>query len=72
MNSAKLSMEDIIDTLKDMQGGNIEQAMEYVKEHKVNMVKLIEYYTGQNKGMIVGDDDVFAGYLMMLWERLKY
>lgn len=68
---AKLSMEDIIDELKDMQGGNISEAIEYVKLNKVNMTKLIEYYTGQSKGMIL-DDDAFAGYLMMLWERLKY
>lgn len=66
-----LSMDDIIDELKDMQGGNIEQAMEYVKQNKVKMIKLIEYYTGQTKGMII-DDDEFTAYLMMLWERLKY
>lgn len=65
------NFDDIIDTLKDMQGGNIEQAIEYVKLNKVKMIKLIEYYTGQNKGVIMGDDD-FTGYLMMLWERLKY
>lgn len=65
------NFEDIIDELKDMQGDNIEQAVEYVKLNKVNMTKIIEYYTGQTKGMIIGDD-AFAGYLMMLWERLKY
>lgn len=65
------NFDDIIDTLKDMQGGNISEAIEYVRKNKVNMTKLIEFYTGQTKGMIVGDD-AFAGYLMMLWERLKY
>lgn len=67
---AKLSCDDIIDELKEMQGGKIEQAVEYVKQNKVKMIKLIEYYTGQTKGMIL-DDDAFTGYLMMLWERLK-
>lgn len=65
------NFDEIIDELKDMQGGNIEQAIEYVKLNKVKMVKLIEYYTGQTKGMIL-DDDAFTGYLVMLWERLKY
>lgn len=65
------NFDDIIDELKDMQGGNIEQAIEYVKKNKVNMVKLIEYYTGQTKGMIL-NDDAFTGYLMVLWGRLKY
>lgn len=65
------NFEDIIDTLKDMQGGNIEQAIEYVKLNKVKMVKLIEYYTGQTKGMII-NDDAFCQYLMVLWGRLKY
>lgn len=65
------NFEDIIDTLKEMQGGNIEQAVEYVKLNKLNMVKLIEYYTGQTKGIIL-DDDEFTAYLMTLWERLKY
>lgn len=65
------NFDEIIDTLKDMQGGNVEQAVEYVKEHKVNMMRVIEYYTGQTKGMII-DDDEFTGYLMMLWERSKY
>lgn len=65
------NFEDIIDTLKDMQGGNIEQAIEYVKMNKVKMIKLIEYYTGQTKGMII-NDDAFCQYLMVLWGRLKY
>lgn len=68
---AKLSMEDIIDELKDMQGGNISVAIEYLKKNKVKMVKLIEYYTGQSKGVIL-DDDEFTGYLTMLWGKLKY
>lgn len=68
---AKLSCDEIIDTLKDMQGGDIEQAVEYVKLNKVKMIKLIEYYTGQTKGMII-DDDAFTGYLISLWEKLKY
>ena len=72
---AKLSddsnFEDIIDTLKDMQGGNISVAIEYLKKNKVKMVKLIEYYTGQSKGVIL-DDDEFTGYLTMLWGKLKY
>ena len=65
------NFDDIIDELKDMQGGNIEQAVEYVKQNKVNMMKLIEYYTGQTKGMII-DDDAFTGYLAMLWGKMKY
>lgn len=68
---AKLSCDEIIDTLKDMQGGDIEQAVEYLIQNKVKMVKLIEYYTGKKKGMIL-DDDAFTGYLISLWERLKY
>ena len=65
------NFEDIIDTLKDMQGGNISVAIEYLKKNKVKMVKLIEYYTGQSKGVIL-DDDEFTGYLTMLWGKLKY
>nr|DAJ97648.1 MAG TPA: Integrase [Caudoviricetes sp.] len=65
------NFDDIIDTLKDMQGGNINEAVEYVRKNKVKMVKLIEYYTGKKKGMIL-DGDAFTGYLMELWERLKY
>lgn len=53
-----------------MQGGNISEAVDYVKLNKVNMIKLIEYYTGQTKGMIVSDD-AFCQYLMMLWELAK-
>lgn len=66
------NFDDIIDELKDMQGGNISEALQYLKQNKVKMVKLIEYYTGKTKGMILDDDDAFVGYLMMLWERLKY
>ena len=65
------NLDDIIDELKDMQGGNIEQALQYLKQNKVKMVKLIEYYTGKKKGMIL-DDDEFTGYLTMLWGKLKY
>lgn len=65
------NLDDIIDELKDMQGGNIEQALQYLKQNKVKMVKLIEYYTGQTKGMVL-DDDEFTGYLTMLWGKLKY
>lgn len=65
------NLDDIIDTLKDMQGGNISVAIEYLKKNKVKMVKLIEYYTGQSKGVIL-DDDEFTGYLTMLWGKLKY
>lgn len=65
------NFDDIIDTLKDMQGGNISEAIEYVKQNKVKMIKLIEYYTGQTKGIIL-DDDEFTAYLMVLWGRLKY
>ena len=65
------NLDEIIDTLKDMQGGNISEAIEYVKQNKVKMIKLIEYYTGKTKGMIL-DDDEFTGYLVMLWEKLKY
>lgn len=65
------NFDDIIDTLKDMQGGNIEQAIEYVKLNKVKMIKLIEYYTGQTKGMII-NDDAFCQYLMSLWHEMKY
>lgn len=65
------NFDEIIDTLKDMQGGNISEALQYLKQNKVKMIKLIEYYTGKTKGMIL-DDDAFTGYLMMLWERLKY
>ena len=65
------NLDEIIDTLKDMQGGNISEAIKYVKQNKVKMVKLIEYYTGQNKGVIL-DDDEFTGYLAMLWGKLKY
>ena len=70
MNSTKLTIDEIIDELKDMQG-NIKQAVGYVKRNRVNMVKLIEYYTGQTKGMILGDDDAFCQFLMMLWELSK-
>ena len=65
------NLDDIIDTLKEMQGGNISEALHYLKQNKVKMVKLIEYYTGQNKGVIL-DDDEFTGYLTMLWGKLKY
>jgi len=61
------NFDDIIDELKDMQGDK-RKALQYLKQNKVKMVKLIEYYTGKTKGMIIGDD-AFAGYLMMLWER---
>ena len=64
------TLDEIIDELKDMQGGNISEAVDYVKLNKVNMIKLIEYYTGQTKGMIVSDD-AFCQYLMMLWELAK-
>lgn len=67
----KLNFDDIIDELKEMQGDNISEAIEFVKMNKVKMIKLIEYYTGQTKGMIV-DDDAFCQYLMVLWGRLKY
>ena len=65
------NFDDIIDELKEMQGGNISEAIEYLKKNKVKMVKLIEYYTGKRKGMIL-DDDEFTGYLTMLWGKLKY
>lgn len=71
LSKGTVNFEDIIDTLKDMQGGNISVAIEYLKKNKVKMVKLIEYYTGQSKGVIL-DDDEFTGYLMMLWGKLKY
>lgn len=67
---AKLNFDEIIDELKEMQGGNISEAIEYVKKNKVKMIKLIEYYTGQDKGMILSDD-AFTGYLMMLWGKMK-
>ena len=72
LRKGTVNFDEIIDTLKDMQGGNISEAVEYVRKNKVKMVKLIEYYTGQTKGMIIGDDDAFTSYLMMLWKRLKY
>ena len=65
------NLDDIIDTLKEMQGGNISVALQYLKQNKVKMVKLIEYYTGKTKGMILNDDE-FTGYLTMLWGKLKY
>lgn len=71
LSKGTVNFEDIIDTLKDMQGGNISVAIEYLKKNKVKMVKLIEYYTGQSKGVIL-DDDEFTGYLTMLWGKLKY
>ena len=71
LSKGTVNLDDIIDELKDMQGGNIEQALQYLKQNKVKMVKLIEYYTGQTKGMIL-DDDEFTGYLTMLWGKLKY
>ena len=71
LSKGTVNFDDIIDELKEMQGGNIEQAVEYVKKNKVKMIKLIEYYTGQDKGMILSDD-AFTGYLMMLWGKMKY
>lgn len=64
------NFEDIIDELKEMQGDK-KAALQYLKQNKVKMVKLIEFYTGKTKGMIL-DDDEFTGYLMSLWEKLKY
>ena len=64
------NFDEIIDTLKEMQGGNISEAIEYVKLNKVKMIKLIEYYTGQTKGMII-NDDAFCQYLMVLWGNEK-
>ncbi|WP_449024075.1 tyrosine-type recombinase/integrase [Prevotella pallens] len=71
LSKGTVNLDDIIDTLKDMQGGNISVALQYLKQNKVKMIKLIEYYTGKKKGMIVSDD-AFTSYLMTLWERLKY
>lgn len=71
LSKGTMNFDDIIDTLKDMQGGNISEAVEYVRKNKVKVIKLIEYYTGKTKGMIL-DDDAFTGYLMMLWDKLKY
>lgn len=71
LSKGTVNLDDIIDELKEMQGGNISEAIEYVKQNKVKMVKLIEYYTGKRKGVIL-DDDEFTGYLMMLWAKLKY
>lgn len=65
------NLDEIIDELKEMQGGNISVALQYLKQNKVKMIKLIEYYTGKTKGMIL-DDDEFTGYLTMLWGKLKY
>lgn len=70
LGEVTMNFDDIIDTLKDMQGGNIEQAIEYVKLNKVKMIKLIENYTGQTKGMII-NDDAFCQYLMSLWHEMK-
>lgn len=66
----KLSLEDIIDELKEMQGDK-KAALQYLKQNKVKMHKLIEYYTGKRKGIIL-DDDAFTGYLMELWHEMKY
>lgn len=71
LSKGTVNFDDIIDTLKEMQGGNISEAVEYVKLNKVKMISLIEYYTGQTKGMII-NDDAFCQYLMVLWGRLKY
>lgn len=71
LSKGTVNLDDIIDTLKEMQGGNISVVLQYLKQNKVKMVKLIEYYTGKTKGMIL-DDDEFTGYLTMLWGKLKY